>query len=53
MVFATGIAPALLGFLVDWDISFQRVLAGALTGLVLAWLLSLKPLAQPAAVRTD
>jgi MFS family permease len=53
MVFATGIAPALLGFLIDWDISFQRILVGALTGLVLAWLLSLKPLAQPAAVRTD
>jgi predicted MFS family arabinose efflux permease len=53
MVFSTGIAPALLGFLIDWDISFQRILVGALTGLVLAWLLSLKPLAQPAAVRTD
>jgi predicted MFS family arabinose efflux permease len=53
MVFSTGIAPALLGFLIDWDISFQRILVGALAGLILAWLLSLKPLAQPAAVRTD
>jgi predicted MFS family arabinose efflux permease len=53
MVFATGIAPALLGFLIDWDISFQRILLGALAGLVLAWLLSLKTLAEPGRAPAD
>ncbi len=53
MVFSTGIAPALLGFLIDWDISFQRILMGAVAGLALAWLLSLKTLAEPDAVQAD
>lgn len=53
MVFATGIAPALLGFLIDWDISFQHILVGAVVGLIIAWLLSLKTLAQPTVPTAD
>ncbi|UTW12052.1 hypothetical protein [Marinobacterium rhizophilum] len=48
MVFSTGIAPALLGFLIDPGIGFQTILAGALAAVLLAWLLALKPLSQQA-----
>lgn len=46
LVFSTGITPAVLGFLLDADVSFQNILFGMLAFLVLAWLLAQAPIRQ-------
>ncbi|WP_404418228.1 MFS transporter [Marinospirillum sp.] len=46
MVFSTAIAPALLGFLLDWNVSFSLLLMGMLVFVLLAILLALKPIRE-------
>jgi len=40
MVLGTAIAPALLGYLIDFGVHFDAVLAGMLIYIILAWLLA-------------
>jgi len=40
MVLGTAIAPALLGYLIDFGVHFDVVLAGMLIYIILAWLLA-------------
>ncbi|AFJ01826.1 arabinose efflux permease family protein [Methylophaga frappieri] len=42
MVFSTGIAPAILGVLIDNGIRFQSILIGMLTFMLIGWLLALR-----------
>ena len=44
LVFSTGIAPALFGFLLDADISFRTLLLGMLCYLAIAWLMAQSPI---------
>ena len=46
LVFSTGIAPAFLGFMIDADVSFQSILLGMLTFLVIAWILAQGPIKE-------
>ncbi|GHA98254.1 hypothetical protein [Modicisalibacter luteus] len=46
MVFSTGIAPALLGLLVDAGVDFRAILAGMLVFIVLGWFLAQRPIAE-------
>ena len=46
LVFSTGIAPALLGWLIDAGVSFQAILLGMLAYLIIAWMLALSPIKQ-------
>ncbi|SFB81778.1 Predicted arabinose efflux permease, MFS family [Marinospirillum celere] len=48
MVFSTAIAPALLGFLLDWQVSFVTLLMGMLAFVVFAILLALQPIREAA-----
>ena len=40
MVFSTGLAPAVLGFLIDDGVSFAAILMGMLIFMLLGWLLA-------------
>jgi MFS family permease len=44
LVFSTGVAPAILGYLIDAEVSFQAILLGMFVFLVSAWLLALRPI---------
>jgi DHA1 family purine base/nucleoside efflux pump-like MFS transporter len=46
MVFSTGLAPALLGFLIDGGVQFEVILLGMLTFMILGWLLALSPIRE-------
>ncbi|MGC3875325.1 MFS transporter [Halomonas sp. GXIMD04776] len=46
MVFSTGIAPAILGVLVDAGIDFRFILAGMLAFILMGWLLAQRPIAE-------
>nr|WP_298411860.1 MFS transporter [uncultured Halomonas sp.] len=46
MVFSTGIAPALLGVLVDAGLDFRFILAGMLGFILLGWLLAQRPISE-------
>ncbi|SFJ89312.1 MFS transporter [Methylophaga sulfidovorans] len=46
LVFSTGIAPAFLGFMIDAGVSFQSILLGMLTFLVIAWILAQGPIRE-------
>lgn len=45
MVFSTGIAPALLGLVIDLGVHFVTILAGMLAFMVFGWALALRPIA--------
>ena len=46
MVFSTGLAPAVLGFLIDGGVQFEAILLGMLTFMILGWLLALSPIRE-------
>lgn len=46
LVFSTGIAPAFLGFMIDAGVTFQSILLGMLTFLVIAWVLAQGPIRE-------
>ncbi|HCD06365.1 MULTISPECIES: MFS transporter [unclassified Methylophaga] len=46
MVFSTGLAPAVLGFLIDGGVQFEVILLGMLTFMILGWLLALSPIRE-------
>ncbi|SHF77908.1 Predicted arabinose efflux permease, MFS family [Modicisalibacter ilicicola DSM 19980] len=46
MVFSTGIAPAVLGVLVDAGLDFRLILAGMLAFILIGWLLAQQPIAE-------
>lgn len=46
LVFSTGIAPAFLGFMIDAGVTFQSILLGMLTFLVIAWILAQGPIRE-------
>jgi len=46
LVFSTGIAPAFLGFMIDAGVTFQSILLGMLTFLVIAWVLAQGPIKE-------
>ena len=46
MVFSTGLAPAVLGFLIEGGVSFKSILLGMLVFMFLGWLLALAPIRQ-------
>lgn len=46
LVFSTGIAPAFLGFMIDASVTFQSILLGMLTFLVIAWVLAQGPIRE-------
>ena len=46
LVFSTGIAPALLGFLLDAEVKFQTILFGMLVFLIISVLLAQSPIRQ-------
>ncbi|MAX53235.1 MAG: MFS transporter [Methylophaga sp.] len=46
LVFSTGIAPAFLGFMIDAGVTFQSILLGMLTFLIIAWILAQGPIKE-------
>lgn len=46
LVFSTGITPAMLGYLLDIGVSFQKILLGMLVFLIVACLLAQQPIRQ-------
>jgi len=46
MVFSTGLAPAILGFLIDADVQFESILLGMLVFMVVGWVLALAPIKE-------
>jgi hypothetical protein len=46
LVFSTGIAPALIGFMIDSGVHFQAILLGMLGLLIVFWLIALSPIRQ-------
>lgn len=45
MVFSTGIAPAVLGLLIDAGFDFRVILVGMLAFIIFGWLLAQRPIA--------
>jgi hypothetical protein len=46
LVFSTGLAPAVLGVMIDANVSFQSILLGMFVFLVIAWGLAWQPINQ-------
>lgn len=46
MVFSTGLAPAVLGFLIDGGVQFEAILLGMLIFMFAGWLLALAPIRE-------
>ena len=46
MVFSTGLAPAVLGFLIDGGVQFEAILLGMLIFMFAGWLLALTPIRE-------
>jgi predicted MFS family arabinose efflux permease len=46
LVFSTGLAPAVLGVMIDANVSFQSILVGMFVFLIIAWGLAWKPINQ-------
>lgn len=46
MVFSTGLAPAVLGFLIDGGVQFEAILLGMLIFMFGGWLLALTPIRE-------
>jgi predicted MFS family arabinose efflux permease len=46
LVFSTGIAPAVIGFMIDSGVHFQAILLGMLGLLIVFWLIALSPIRQ-------
>lgn len=46
MIFTTGLAPAVLGFLIDAAVQFEVILSGMLVFMVVGWFLALRPIRQ-------
>lgn len=53
MVFTTGLAPAVLGFMIDAAVQFEMILLGMLGLMVGGWLLALAPIREANTVHTD
>ncbi|MCG7601367.1 hypothetical protein MHM84_16475 [Halomonas sp. McH1-25] len=45
IVFSTGIAPAVLGLLIDAGFDFRVILVGMLAFIIFGWLLAQRPIA--------
>ena len=46
MVFSTGLAPAVLGFLIDAGVQFEAILIGMLVFMAIGWCLALAPIRE-------
>ncbi|MCB2428365.1 MFS transporter [Methylophaga pinxianii] len=46
MVFSTGLAPAVLGFLIEDGVQFEAILIGMLIFMLIGWLLALTPIRE-------
>jgi hypothetical protein len=46
MVFSTGLAPAVLGFLIDGGVQFEAILLGMLIFMFAGWLLAQAPIRE-------
>jgi len=46
MVFSTGLAPAVLGFLIDGGIQFETILVGMLVFMAVGWCMALAPIRE-------
>lgn len=46
MVFSTGLAPAVLGFLIEDGVQFEAILIGMLVFMLIGWLLALTPIRE-------
>lgn len=46
MVFSTGLAPAVLGYLIDGGVAFSAILVGMLVFMMIGWLLAQDPIHQ-------
>jgi F0F1-type ATP synthase assembly protein I len=46
MVFSTGLAPAVLGFLIDGGVQFDAILMGMLVFMAIGWCLALAPIRE-------
>lgn len=46
MVFSTGLAPAVLGFLIEDGVQFEAILIGMLIFMLIGWLLALAPIRE-------
>lgn len=46
MVFSTGLAPAVLGFLIDGGVQFEAILMGMLVFMAIGWCLALAPIRE-------